>query len=344
MAGKGNRSKKGAGNQPNKSNQNYAKSRWHAVKSFGEKFLEHELMTLIAKGIFWIYSNYTFVFTVVASAFTYAVQNYELGSGHPLLVYAHNYPSRIYFAVIAIALLSPVIRALISVAFRLVSFGFSAVVSLLGLKREHEEENFATEESAASLAETLVQATGITGFSPHATRLEKKADWVTCNEKIRGNKAIDLRIMGATGWRTFGDKTSPLYKLLEQFHGEVKILLMKPDPSLPALIDRARELSKTPEEYVEEIKKSIVRLTELKKKGRNISLKLYCQTPIWKMIICNDYMWLQHYCKNKEVENTPVYTFFSDGDGGTSLFNAIYSVWIKRWDIDGNEKFELSAA
>lgn len=309
--------------------QNSRPSYWHTFKHWVGKLFEHEALTLVAHSLSWIFSHLIYLLSGIAAFITYVVQILEIGSEHPILLYAKTHPIRISLVAITLVFLAPVFRGLF----------FAARNKLAEARGRSPDINIPSE------AEALLQAAGVSGFSPHATKIEKKTDWKSCNAKIRANKAIDLRIMGSTGWNTFGHHQSPLYQLIEQFQGEIKILLMNPDPALPTLIQRAAETNKTPAQYAKEINDSITRLKLLKQqKGRNISLKLYDQIPIWKMLISNDYMWLQHYSKNMNVEDTPVYTFFSDGDGGTSLFHALYSVWIKRWDVDGNKVCDLTQA
>lgn len=288
------------------------------------KLAEHEALTYVAKAAHWLLFNITFIAPALVGFATAIVQFVEISLDYPVLQYLKTHTERVSIAAITLVVLTPVLRGIFSALWRKCSLWIKSF-----------------KNSQPSSAEALIQATGINAFSPHFLRSERLADWKNCNEKIKSNKTIDLRIMGATGWNTFGDSKAPLYRLLSQFTGEVKILLMKPDPTLPALIQRATEVGKTAEQYVTEINNSISRLKQLKRNGKNISLKLYSQTPIWKMIISNDYMWLQHYCKSKNVEESPVYVFFSDGDGGTSLFHALYSVWLKRWDMDNNESCDL---
>jgi hypothetical protein len=270
------------------------------------------------------------VLPIFGAAATWVVSLVDFETLPRTLAYMKANPERVSIALIALAVVSPAIKAF----FVLVSRFFRWLFRLGGKKDVIAEQ--------PSEAEMLVQAIGVSGFSRHATKAEKRKDWKACAEKIKEHKAKDLRIMGATGWETFGDPGSPLHKLLGRFNGEVKILLMKPDAALPALIHRAAEIGQSPADYAKEIERSIDRLRNLRKSGRNISLKLYTQTPVWKMIISNDYMWLQHYRCDSNVDDTPVYVFFSDGDEGTSLFHALYSVWLKRWDVDGNETVDLS--
>lgn len=300
-------------------------------KWFVEELLKHEFFTFMGKALGWLVTNYTTVLAILTAGTTAILQLVDVGANYAIASYIKGHPIRISIAAIMVALASPAIKALISLLFLWVK-------ALISSNRNKEQVVQQVSES-----EKLIQTTGISGFYPHSTKAEKKKDWKLCVENIKRHRATDLRIMGATGWNTFGHSEAPLYKLLEQFNGEVKILLIDPDPTSPALIQRAHETNKTPEHYAKEVRDTLSRLKDLKQnKGRNVSVKLYRQTPIWKMVISNDFMWLQHYCKNKDVDNSPVYTFFSDGDEGTSLFHALYSVWLKRWEIDGNEDYDLT--
>lgn len=308
-----------------KPSHNQSRAKW-----FAEELFKHEVFTYIGKAIHWLIANYTFAFSFIVSAYTWLLQFGESGSTYALIQYLEKYPVRVSIAAIVVAMFSPAIKGLIT----------SAYMWLRGkLPSGHADI-----EQESSEEELLVQAVGISGFYPHTSKKEKRDDWKTCVARIRGHRAKDLRIMGATGWATFGAPESPLYKLLDEFDGEIKVLLMKADPSLSALVQRAKETGYKPDDYALEIRRSIDRLRQLKGKGKNISLKCYTQMPVWKMLISNDYMWLQHYRNSRNVDDTPVYVFYSDGDEGTSLFHALYSVWLKRWEVDGNEVIDLSAA
>lgn len=319
--------KKNQKNRPQK--KATRKESFKLAKWFSEELIKHEFFTYVGKGIGWLFTNYTATIAVITSVGTWVLQLWE---GTPTLswvLYIQTHPARISVAAMAIALFSPAIKVLIS------SLG-KRVVGLFSHREIEEREEL-------SEADQLVRAVGISGFYSHATKAEKKRDWKACVEKIKSHRAKDLRIMGATGWNTFGAPESPLYKLLEQFNGEIKVLLMTPDPALPALIQRAKETQQNPAGYASEITRSVERLKALRGRGKNISLKFYTQMPVWKMLISNDYMWLQHYRSSKNVEETPVYVFFSDGDEGTSLFHALYSVWLKRWEFDQNAPYDLMA-
>lgn len=274
----------------------------------------------------WVYGkivNTFFSWVLIAMASTSAALKLFIGEIFPVVknFTIVNYVTSPWFIGITLSLL------ILPILYKVV----------IGLK------NNKIETSALSVHQKLNEYIGASGFSPNHNLSETKRNWAECVGKIKATKAKDLRIMGATGYKTFGEKDSPLYTFLEKYDGEVKVLLIEPNANLDALISRAAQTEKTPQNYADEVTKSVERLKDLvRNKNRKITLKLYKQTPIWKMIISNDYMWLQHYSTcSDDVHKTPVYTFYSDGDGGTSLFHALYSVWQKRWELDGNTLVEL---
>lgn len=303
------------------------------VQHWFRELVRHELLTMIGHAIGWLFSNLTYIVPILIGLYTAAAQIItgiaNASASYPITQYIVAHPIRVSVVAGIIAAATPLIRVLFGLPIKAAKRFFAYVNA--------DEDT----ESESSPAEQLVQAVGVSAFYPHATKAEKNKEWKACVGSITSHHARDLRIMGATGWNTFGDQKSPLHKLLSGFDGEVKVLLMLPDPKLPALARRAKETGRTPEEYVAEIWRSIERIRTLRSKGKSISLKFYTQTPIWKMLISNDFMWLQHYCKAIDVEDTPVYVFFSDGDGGTSLFHPLYSVWLKRWERDDNKQCQF---
>lgn len=180
----------------------------------------------------------------------------------------------------------------------------------------------------------LLAAAGLSGFSRHCTDLEKDQDWTICNQHLKTNPSNDIRILGLSGWETFGSPKSPLHELLKESSGEIKILLIDPDSD--AFKKRATSLGKNNLRRLKaDIAKSLEFCEELKKQGKSIWVKQYTQTPIWKMIFTNHYLWLQYYAPGIHVNDTPVYTFFANTDK-TSLFYPLTNVFKKRWDVDGN--------
>jgi hypothetical protein len=94
--------------------------------------------------------------------------------------------------------------------------------------------------------------------------------------------------------------------------------------------------------YKQEIFSSIEYLKELREKGKSVSLKLYKQRPVWKMIIIDDFLWLQHYVTAHHVENTPVFGIHRDNNS-ESLFEPLYAVFMKKWKFDGNPTYNFDS-
>lgn len=179
----------------------------------------------------------------------------------------------------------------------------------------------------------IATSAGLNGFWPHSKDDEKIKNWNGCLQQIEKDKADDLRVLGVTGWATFGSPTSPLHNAFISCQGEIRVLLIKPGCS--AFKERALALHINEIEYAKEIQDSLEFCKQLKRQGKSISVKLYEQTPIWKMVFTNNYLWLQYYQPDQHVDNTPVYTFFSNKER-TSLYHPIVNVFRKRWHRDNN--------
>lgn len=180
----------------------------------------------------------------------------------------------------------------------------------------------------------LLASIGVSGFWAHSKKNDKETNWESCQQKILANHPNEIRILGATGWETFGKPGSPLHDMLLKFRGEIRILLIKPE--CDAFRVRTRALGINEKDYKKEITDSISFCEKLRDRGISIVVKLYIQPPIWKMIFTENYMWLQHYKPDKHVDDTPVYTLFANQDE-TSLYFPLMDVFRKRWDYDNNE-------
>lgn len=189
----------------------------------------------------------------------------------------------------------------------------------------------------AKRQQTLL-AIGFHDFHPHETLDEKTRDWDDLIERLNSNRSTYVYIMAVTGEHTLGRKTSPLFNFINAFEGELRILLIK--PFCKAFCERAHALQISHERYVKEIEETIDVCRELKAAGRNVSVKLYEQKPIWKMILTEQYLWLQYYSPSKNVEKTPVYSFFGN-TAKTSLYYPLADVFVKRWAHDNNDEIDL---
>ncbi|MBU1901880.1 hypothetical protein KKG82_05980 [Patescibacteria group bacterium] len=174
-------------------------------------------------------------------------------------------------------------------------------------------------------------------FWKHHTDEDRQADWQVCVDKIK--EASTLKILGATGWETFAEDGSPLHKAVLSFPGEIKVLLMSPEAEcLEKRVSSLGDVSKS--DYIAQINKTIDFCKLLRKKSIKIHLKLYDQHPIWKMVIADGFLWLQHYRDRTHVDQTPVYGVYANKEE-TSLYYPLSEVFYKRWELDNNTEINL---
>ncbi|MGB2580288.1 MAG: hypothetical protein WBC83_01170 [Minisyncoccia bacterium] len=187
----------------------------------------------------------------------------------------------------------------------------------------------------------MLEGIGLRKFSPHCDQADKKKDWDNCVKEISSSAPHSLHILGATGWRTFGSPQSPLHDLLISFQGVIRILLIKPGSD--GFKRRTVDLKHHEEEYKREILNTIEFCKELKEKHhKNIEVRLYTEEPIWKMILTEQYLWLQYYDPSSPVEDTPVYTLQTrEPPTLSSLYYPLTRVFEKRWTEKTTKRVNL---
>lgn len=177
----------------------------------------------------------------------------------------------------------------------------------------------------------LVQCVSARGRLPR--KRAKKA-------KEKQGMARSVVVLGATGYRTFVDAEGELHKVLRDCL-EAKIMLMNPYSEAAQV--RARAIlhpDVTPLRLREEVKQSIEFLKQLKAAHKNVKLKLYSNLPLMKLVILGDYIWLQHYHANLDVETTPEYVFQHNQDN-PSLYTLFYQYFVERWESPEIPEYDL---
>lgn len=310
--------KKNKSRGANKSNPNKKSIGLIAAWNFCIEFIRHEVLTLFGKLVWFLILNFTLLVALVISAkefwANFVTDTASLIAQHPWIA---------TISVLVLVLITPLVRGFIK--FLLAQF--------LKLFAPHDASgNIVATTPDALQSKDLALSAGLTSFSPHLTKKDKRLDWDECRNKIKVAK--DLRIMGANGWDTFGSPSSPLHRTLTSFKGDLKILLLSDNPHAEAVRERVQDLNRNADSYVQQIQDSLNFLKNLKTidSKRQIEVRLYESPLNWKMIICNEYMWLQHYWPDRDIENTPVYAFFSDGGSApSSLFHPFHGEWKKQW-------------
>lgn len=184
--------------------------------------------------------------------------------------------------------------------------------------------------------------------------------WAHCTQFIETTMPTELQILGATGWHTFADENAPLRALVDSFTGHLKILLI--DPTSDGTRNRIDEISIGPTgsidpvrrkdietEFMNELNKTIEYCQSLAKKPSvslaSIEVRGYVEKPIWKLILANNFAWVQHYKIGTHVAKTPMYVFsHNDHPDETSFFYAFRSVFNRRWNDSASKVLLLRDA
>lgn len=144
----------------------------------------------------------------------------------------------------------------------------------------------------------------------------------------------DVLVISSTGYRTFVDPKGDLHKVLQNCR-EAKIMLLNPHGvGARSRANSILDPNVTPENFNEQIKKSIEFLKGLKAIQKNVKLKLYENSPLLKLVILGDYIWIKHYHPGLDVHSLPEFVFEHNQTPG-SLYAPLYQYFLTRWgDLD----------
>ena len=161
----------------------------------------------------------------------------------------------------------------------------------------------------------------------------------------RLSAARDAYILTLTGYDTFVEDSSLLRAALQSAY-EIRVLLVNPvGAGLRRRVD-ALPADITLLSFHKEIEASIAYLAELRKAGKNITLKFYEQEPFWKVIVLGDHVWVQHCHTGFEVKHQPEYVFALQRHNlREGLYVPFYMHFLDQWnqpchpeyDFDSNE-------
>lgn len=148
-------------------------------------------------------------------------------------------------------------------------------------------------------------------------------------------ESLEVYLIGASGWNTFGAENSPLYEAVKHAK-RLKVLLAYPNSIF--LEKRAVDIGLEAQEMKEQIYKSTQMLEELRAEGNDVQLKFYDRYPTWKYILCGNFLWVQQYPKKRKVSQSPCFAFqpsllriSSNGDRQETLFDALHREFFGMW-------------
>lgn len=187
-----------------------------------------------------------------------------------------------------------------------------------------------TSRATLKKQELLIDSFGIHFFSEHYEQEQIQEDWQTFVGLIEEQNSQHLYILGATGQETFQNEQSPLYRLVREFQGELKVMLL--DQHSDKVVERARAVNTSVPDYRKEIGTSISYLKEIYKSKAVMEVRTYSCLPSWKMIMTEQYLWLQYYSPGDHVDSTPVFGIYKNNNNYNSLYDHYFYDFHKKWD------------
>ncbi len=155
----------------------------------------------------------------------------------------------------------------------------------------------------------------------------------------------DLFIMGVTGREIFDAESPGLRNVLKDCH-ELRVMLLNPNSD--GARKRAQSLGepeKVLAEFRREVAESIKYLAQLRETGRKVSLKLYEDRPLWKLVFAGDRVWVQYCHDGRDTRDCPEYAFaLQPHRPERGFFPALFSYFLNQWDDPGNPEYSFESA
>ena len=206
----------------------------------------------------------------------------------------------------------------------------AALVLIVGLNYIHRSIR---DRALASVA----TGAGLVSFFPRRTRAAHRHIKQLKEEQGTGRT---IMVMGSSGYGTFVDQVGDLSSVLDKCLG-AKIMLVNPNSAEAS----RRMLAIAHPDYTlavfrEEVRQSITLLKRLNAMGKAVKLKLYSDPPLIKMVILGDYLWLQHYHADLDVQTMPEYVLqHNRKDHGLYTLYAHY--FAQRWKSPEIPEYDL---
>ncbi len=178
---------------------------------------------------------------------------------------------------------------------------------------------------------------GLVSFYPRRTTTAQRRIQQLKEDQGKGRT---IMVMGSSGYSTFVDQVGSLSSVLDKCLG-AQILLVNPCGREASTRIRANGRTEhTLSTFRDEIRQSIALLKRLKAMGKAVTLKLYADPPLVKMVILGDYLWLQHYHADLDAETMPEYVLrHNRRDHG--LYTLYTHYFAQRWQNAEIPEYDL---
>ena len=147
-------------------------------------------------------------------------------------------------------------------------------------------------------------------------------------------------VIGSSGYDTLRDQVGDLSTVLDKCLG-ANIMLVNPlSQGASARIRAIADPMMSIEKYREGVRQSIELLKRLQAVGKSVKLKLYSDPPLLKLVILGDYLWMQHYHTDLDIQEMPEFVLrHNPKDHG--LYTLCYQYFVQRWERTEIPEYDL---
>ncbi|MEO8325999.1 MAG: hypothetical protein ABI618_09130 [Nitrospirota bacterium] len=186
------------------------------------------------------------------------------------------------------------------------------------------------------LAKMAIDA-GFVAFFPKRTRWAENGIQKIWETHGRGRTVM---VIGSSGYGTLRDQVGDLSTVLDKCLG-ANIMLVNPfSQGAGTRIRAIAHPNMSIEKYRGEVRQSIELLKRLKALGKSVKLKLYSDPPLLKLVILGDYLWMQHYHTDLDIQEMPEYVLrHNSKDHG--LYTLCYQYFVQRWERTDIPEYDL---
>ena len=186
------------------------------------------------------------------------------------------------------------------------------------------------------LAKMAIDAGFVSFFPKRARRAE---DGIRKLRQTQGRGRTVL-VIGSSGYDTLRDQVGDLSTILDKCLG-ANIMLVNPfSQGASARIRAIADPMMSIEKYRAGVRQSIELLKRLQGVGKSVKLKLYSDPPLLKLVILGDYLWMQHYHTDLDIQEMPEYVLrHNANDHG--LYTLCYQYFMQRWEQTDIPEYDL---
>jgi len=152
----------------------------------------------------------------------------------------------------------------------------------------------------------------------------------------------DVYILSVTGYNTFVDGDSLFESVLRTGY-DIRVMLLH--PASEGAREHIQSFTNRPlseETLVREVESSIACLDRLRRAGKKVELKFYGCAPTWKVVVLDEYVWVQYCHRGTELKTAPEYVFaLHPRDPKKGFYVPFYMHFTENWNNGGHPEYDF---